>query len=311
MGKTTLAVRLAQALNCREEAPPCGQCRSCRRIAGGLHLDVSTIHLEGGDGEGGEERDRPRTGTKNIKLQQVNDLLHSIALSRQEGAYKVFTILGAEYLQIDAANRLLKVLEEPPPRVVLLLTAVDANILLPTIVSRCQTIRLQPVSVATIAQHLRDRLSVEPGRAEVLARLSGGRVGWAIAAATDDSVVAERAESLARLVRLLDAGLGERLAVAGQLATEFGRERERVYAVLDLWTAWWRDVLLVQAGAEELVANYDQIEPLRSQARAGTPRAAHRYVARIEAARSQLGQNVNPRLALESLLLNIPLGRAS
>jgi DNA polymerase-3 subunit delta' len=282
VGKTTLALRLAQALNCEAPEPPCGQCKSCRRIQNGLHLDVRTIQLLA-EGDDGEDGDRPRTGTKNIRLKQVNDLLHEVALTRQEGRYKVYTILDAENLQIDAANRLLKVLEEPPAHVVLLLTAADANILLPTIVSRCQLIRLQPVPVESVASHLRERLGLEAGRAEVLARLFG----------------------------LVEAGLGDRFDLAAKMAGEFGRERASVYRALDLWTIWWRDVLLVQVGAEEIVANFDRLETLRAQARAWTPNIVRDYLARIAAARTQLEQNVNPRLALESLLLGIPQARAS
>lgn len=313
VGKTTLGLRLAQALNCEAPEPPCGQCRSCRRIAAGLNTDVRTLQLVASPEaeDGGEARERPRTGAKNIRLQQVNDLLHEVMLSRQEGKYKVYTILDAENLSHDSANRLLKVLEEPPAGVVLLLTAADANILLPTIVSRCQVIRLQPVPTEKIASYLRERLGLEAGRAAVLARLAAGRVGWAIAAASDESEVSERAEALGRLVGLVDAGLGDRFAVAARMATEFGRERASVYRALDLWTIWWRDLLFVHLGEEDATVNVDRGDDLRAQARAFSTRAIHEYLTRIETARAQLEQNVNPRLALEALFLAIPRAGAT
>jgi DNA polymerase-3 subunit delta' len=111
---------------------------------------------------------------------------------------------------------------------------------------------------------------------------------------------------LARLVSLVDAGPAPRLAAAGKLATEFGRNRDGVYFALELWTTWWRDVFLVQAGAEDLVANCDQMETLRGHAAGCTAAQARAYLVRIEDALAQLEQNVNPRLALEALLLNIP-----
>ena len=116
----------------------------------------------------------------------------------------------------------------------------------------------------------------------------------------------ERAEALERLLGLVEAGSGRRLAVAGQLAGEFARQRQSVNFSLEVWQAWWRDVLLVQAGAPELASNRDRLEALTRLAQAGSPARTRAYLARIEAARAQLEQNVSPRLAFESLLLAIP-----
>ncbi len=306
VGKTTLGLRLAQALNCAAADPPCGECASCRRIAAGLHPDVRVLSLEtAGEGEEGEERGRPRTGEKLIGIGQVRALQHEAALYPHEGRYRVFLILDAENLSPEAGNSLLKTLEEPPPRVVLLLTATDANMLLPTIVSRCQPLRLQPVAAAAIAAHLQAR-GIAKERAELVARLSGGRVGWAIAAVTDEEPLAERAAVLARLVPLIGAGPTQRMATAAQLANEFGRHRASVFLALDLWLTWWRDILLMQAGAAELLVNGDRLDELRTHAAGRDGAATGAYLARIVAARLQLEQNVNPRLALEGLLLSIP-----
>ncbi|MHB1007431.1 MAG: DNA polymerase III subunit [Chloroflexota bacterium] len=311
VGKTTLALRLAQALNCAGPAErPCGECRACRRIEAGTHLDVRVIRLEPRPDGGDEGRGRPRSGEKNIGIDQVRQLLHEAALSPGEGRFKVYLVQDAENLSIEAANSLLKLLEEPPPQVVLILTAADANMLLPTIVSRCQPVRLQPVPADVIALHLQTRYGVETGRAAVLARIAAGRIGWAIAAAGDSTQVQERGETLGRLVALAHAGLAERFAVAGDLAADFGHERASVYFGLDLWTTWWRDVLLVQTGAEEMVANADRLDVLRAQANSCRADEAQAFLVRIGVARAQLEQNVNARLALESLLLHIPLGRA-
>lgn len=307
VGKSTLASRLAQALNCHDPSPPCRGCRSCRRVESGAHLDVRTIQLEVAAAEGGEGDERPRAkgATKNIKINQVLALRREAALSPYEGGRKVYLILDAENLSADAGNSLLKVLEEPPPQVVLILTAADANMLLPTIVSRCQEVRLRPVPVAQLAAHLRQQgLAAE--KAELLARLSGGRVGWAVAAAGDDSLQAERGEDLDRLLGAAEGGVKERLAVAGQLAAEFGRQRQSLNPTIELWLTWWRDVLLLQAGAPELVCNCDRLEVLHRQAERCSPASARSYLARIETARAQLDQNVNPRLACEALLLEIP-----
>jgi DNA polymerase III subunit delta' len=311
VGKSTLALRLAQALNCSSPQPPCRLCRSCQKIESGAHLDVRVVQLAGAEQEEGAERGRARSAEKAIGIDQVRALQREVALAPHEGGYKVYIIMNAETLSLEAGNSLLKVLEEPPKSVVLILTAADANMLLPTIVSRCQVLRLQPVSAAVIGEYLAVQLGVERGRADLLARLAGGRVGWAIAAAGDDGCLAQRTAALERLLATVEARPTERFAVAADLAAEFTRDRGAVGYALDLWQGRWRDVLLMQADAEELVINRDYLESLRGQSVRGGAVQTRAYLAQIEETRLQLEQNVNPRLALEALLLNIPNARTS
>ncbi len=315
VGKTTLAYRLAQALNCATPEPPCRQCRSCRLVDTGNHPDVRVLQLrpaENGSEDGGgqdahEEREGKRgsKNKKNLGIDAIREVIREAALSPYEARYKVYTVLNAETLSADAANSILKLLEEPPRQVVLILTAADANMLLPTVVSRCQEIRLQPVPTAAIVTHLRQQ-GLEPEKAELLARLSGGRAGWAISAAADDSLLGERQTLLKRLLRGGSGGTGERVALAGQLAADFSKQRQSVEMALELWVMWWRDVLLVQAEAADLVGNLDRMAELRAQAAGCSPSRVRSYLARIETARVQLAQNVNPRLAFEALLLASP-----
>ena len=147
-----------------------------------------------------------------------------MALAPHEGRHKVYLILNAEYLSVEAANSLLKVLEEPPPQVVLILTVADANMLLPTIVSRCQPVRCRPVPAPRIASTSwkgwvapRDTASCWPGRrwAHRLGHHRGGR----------RALSSEHTAAWSGLVGAVTASLVERFAVAGDLATDFGRER--------------------------------------------------------------------------------------
>ncbi|MHB1132217.1 MAG: DNA polymerase III subunit [Chloroflexota bacterium] len=313
IGKSTLARRLAQAALCAEPAPPCRQCSHCRRVESGNHPDAKIVVFQPADAsqeeeqapEGAAEGKKKKANVNSLGIESIKEIIHEASFSPYEAPRKVYAILNAEMLTVPAQNSLLKLLEEPPPAVVLLLTVADANMLLPTIVSRCQQIRLQPVPVAPLAAYLRQR-GVAGEKAELLARLSTGRAGWAIEAAENNGLLVERAEALERLLGLVEAGVGRRLAVAGQLAGEFGRQRQSVNLSLEVWQTWWRDVLLVQAGAPELASNYDRLEALTSLAQRGSPARTRAYLARIEAARAQLEQNVNSRLAFESLLLAIP-----
>src|SRR5215472_6832026 len=155
VGKAKLARWLAQRLNCTAPAPPCGVCDSCRRILAGTHPDVRSLQLPSDrDDSLGLPLEPPQRATRAaervISIEAVRALQHDAALAPSAARWKVYLVIGAQHLSLDAANSLLKTLEEPPPSVVLVLTAGDPDELLPTVVSRCQPIRLGPVSVADI-----------------------------------------------------------------------------------------------------------------------------------------------------------------
>jgi len=303
IGKSTLALTFAQALNCTGDEPPCGQCRACRLIASGRHPDVRLVETErAASGE--------RKGKREIGIDQVRALQHEVNLKPYEGRWKVAIIAGAEELSLEAANALLKTLEEPPPQVVLILTATSSEALLPTIASRCQLITLRPLPAATIESALLSR-GVPAERARLLSHLAEGRIGWAIQASQDESLLIARQDTLAQLVRLAAARRSERLAYAQVLAQRFSRDGEgpeEVGAVLELWAGWWRDVLLVQEGCPELVVNVDREEVLRREAGRCRPEQSQAFLQALRQTQEQLAQNVNPRLALEVLLLSVPVG---
>ncbi|MCY4583584.1 MAG: DNA polymerase III subunit delta', partial [Chloroflexi bacterium] len=200
LGKTTLAVQFAQALNCDADDSPCGVCPGCTRIAEGNHADVRFVSL-------GEN-------TASIGIEAVRDIINSAHLRPYEGRTRVFIITEADLLTRDAANALLKVLEEPPDDVVLILVGVSLDNLLPTVRSRCQTLYFRPLPVQAVNRILRDEHGVSEEQAEVLARLSRGCVGWAIAATGDDRLYASVHQRIEQIVDAIDGGLEERFAYA-------------------------------------------------------------------------------------------------
>ena len=286
IGKRTLALALAQALNCAEPDAPCGRCSSCQKIARGIHPDVRLIAAEGAGG--------------NIKIEQVRALQHEAVLAPYEGRYRVFIVRQMEQATLEAANSLLKTLEEPSAQVILILTAVHSESLPRTIVSRCQHLGLRPVAAAVIEEMLRDK-GIAPAQAQLLARLSGGRLGWALQAAEDELLLRRRQQDLDRLSRLLTAGRVERLASAHEVSGDPAGARQLV----ELWTCWWRDVVLFGQGAEGLV-NSDQNEQHSAVSRQIAPAQALAIVRALQATAAQLEANVNTRLALEGLFLQLP-----
>ncbi|MFC1961705.1 DNA polymerase III subunit delta' [Chloroflexota bacterium] len=297
VGKMTLALNLAQALNCAREEPPCGECPSCQKIAAGGHADVQIIGLiQNGNAE-----------AKLIGIDQVKEMQHTAYLPPFEGRYKVFIIDGAELLSVEAANCLLKTLEEPVSRVVFILLTTNDSLLLETVVSRCQRLELRPLAVAEVEAALADRWSVPRPQAELLARLCHGCLGWALQATADDSLLRQRDEELAGLCQLTEAGRGKRIEYALQLAAQYQQDRARVYEVLGLWQDYWRDLLLIRAGCpEDLVTNVDRRERLQEEARGYSLAQIRAFIDGIQASGQQLQLNANPRLVLEVLMMDMP-----
>jgi DNA polymerase-3 subunit delta' len=287
VGKTTLALALAQALNCKDADPPCGHCPSCLHIVRGTHPDVQLIV---GDGA----RD-------SIKIEQIRVLQREAVLSPYEGRYRVFVLRGIDRASVEAANSLLKTLEEPPTHVVLVLTAQDPEALPATIVSRCQRLDLRPAAHSIVEQVLRDK-GVPTPTAELLSRLSGGRVGWALSACEDQSILDSRQQGLDVLMDLLSEDRLGRL----EYAAKASREQATVRHNIQLWTAWWRDLLLLCNQSESGLVNMDRLDDMRQLATQLTLAQAVAGLQALQAAADQLDANVNARLAVEGLLLNLP-----
>ena len=291
VGKMTLALNLARALNCQGDERPCGVCSSCQRIAGLRHADVQVIGLD---------------GRAEIGIDQIREMERSATLRPFEGRNRVFIIDGAEHLSPEAANCLLKTLEEPPSNVQLLLLAVNERLLLPTVRSRCQKLELRPLPIPVVERALIERWEVAPERARILASLSSGCLGWAVGAFSDDRILAERAARLSTLLQLASEGRAERFAYTAQLASQFGRNRGAVREVLSLWVGWWRDLLLIKEGCRDFITNIDQEATLYSEAENYRLTGIKGFIESLQQAMEALDQNANPRLVLEVLMLNMP-----
>jgi len=301
VGKMTLALDLAKAINCDAAVPPCGECTACRRIASGKHADVQIIGLTG-DGDSAEAGSQTE-----ISIDQIRQMQHSACLPPFEGRYKVFIIEGAELLSNEAANCLLKTLEEPEEKVVFLLLTAREELLPATVVSRCQRLELPPLAVGEVEAALNSRWAVEQERARLLARLCHGRLGWALLAAPDDSWLKERAERMEQLLGVIDtAGYEGRLEYAVQLAAQFNKNRGSVQEILDLWLDWWHDLLLVKIGCVEAITNVDVSAVLEQRAKDYSLAEIKSFISAIQSAGKQLKQNANPQLVFEVLMLSIP-----
>jgi DNA polymerase III subunit delta' len=295
IGKRTLARELAAALNC--DAPPrerpCHGCRNCRMTAHEQHPDL--IVVERSDGR------------KDLRVEDVRAARASVDWRPYQGRYKVYLFVDADEMNPAAANALLKTLEEPPPLVVHVLTASQAEAVPPTVLSRCRVLPLQPLSVDDLAAGLQELHGAEPDRAGRLAALSGGRAGWAIAALSAPELVPEREAAVDRAVALSDGPLSARLLLAGEVCKgeSFVASRALCLHTLEDMQLWWRDLLLVATGSPAPPVHRDRRAELERQAAKRGRERIVRGLREIELTAGAVERNVTPRLALEALLLRL------
>lgn len=306
-GRSTLARLFAQTLNC--ETPeaagsalaPCGECRSCRKIARGVHPDVQVVGRASQEAGAGAGRKESKHTT--LSIDTIRELQAGLSLRPLESRWKVAIVADAETMQEAAANAFLKTLEEPPPFAILIVVAPDAGAVLPTIRSRCQLVELRPTPREILSRALTARYGASPSDAQTLAALSRGRAGWAIAAVERPTFLAERRAALDGMLGLLRGPTFDLFGLVDRLTERFRQgKRDEVYAELDTWLGLWRDLLLVRSGCGELALNVDY--------GAAFGALAGRYeltelAGAVEATRTasrQLDQNVAPRLALEAMV---------
>lgn len=288
IGKTTFALNFACAMNCTASEPPCGECRACRLTAREVHPDLHVV--------------RAQKPGDSLGIDAIRELQRELTLHPYEARYRVALIMDAQDATPSAADALLKTLEEPPLSTRLLLTATAAEALLPTIVSRCQVVPLRLVPAEQIASALTLQWGVPEEQAGLLARLAGGRPGWAIRALQEEGLLEERSTLLNELVSLLRADRIARFDYAAGLS----RSRERIGKTLLLWQTWWRDVLLIASGSRTPVLNADFEELLAGVAHRTGTYGAWRALRAIRRTSEALDSNANVRLALEVMLLAIP-----
>ena len=291
VGRRTLAIRLSQTLNCTEPfAPgvPCGGCRSCTLIERMQHPDLSVVEAEQIGGI--------------LKVDQIRELQRSLSLAPYESDHKIALLLRFEEANPNAANALLKTLEEPPPKVVMLITASDVDALLPTIVSRCEVIRLRPLRIEQVADGLQKKWGLPSDEAVLLAHLSGGRPGYAYSLSQHPEMLEQRQKQLDDLQQLLSSSRVARFAYAEDLV----KDKLVLQSTLKTWLSLWRDVMLSTAGSSTPVTNIDRQDQIHQISHGIQLKTAHKMVIGLEKTQSRLARYTNPRLTLEVLMLDLP-----
>jgi DNA polymerase-3 subunit delta' len=293
VGRRTLAIRFSQALNCSqpvEPGRPCFKCKNCTQIELMAHPDLTIIQSE-------------RKGAT-LKVEQIREMQHGLSLTAYQASYRVAILLRFEEANDNAANALLKTLEEPPDKVVLILTANNADALLPTISSRCEALNLRPMPGRALADRLVKSYGIEPEKATLLAAISNGCPGLAIQYGRQPELLDQRKQTLDEHLQLLQSGNIERFKYAEALSKN--RDKEAIYGVLSVWLSLWRDVLLQTAGASAEFSNPDYATQTQQLSTQLDLPAMQRLIDAIRKTYDLINLNANLRLALEVLMLDLP-----
>jgi DNA polymerase-3 subunit delta' len=291
IGKLALAQAFAMALQCQHAditLRPCGECRACKLVRSGNHPDLIYSQLDGSTGA--------------LKIEEVRAITSKIALKPFEGRYRIAVLNDFERAQPRAQDALLKTLEEPPGAAILIVLAASTDGILPTIISRCQSLALTLLPQNVVGSVLVEHFGAQPAQASLLSRLSGGRLGWAIRALQDPSQLEQRSLALDMLEALLKENRAGRFAQAEELA----KDKLALITLLELWQTFWRDVLLLVEETALPPVNADRVEVLQRLAQSTTPEQA---LAALKVTRDTLGHlayNVNVRLTLEVMFLDYP-----
>ncbi|MBL8014155.1 MAG: DNA polymerase III subunit delta' [Candidatus Omnitrophica bacterium] len=275
-GKSTTVNAIARMLNCEQPGGQffCGQCASCRKIESGNHPDI--YRLETGLGE-------------TIKIEDIRAFIQRCTLRSFEAKWKVFTITNAERLTKEAANALLKTLEEPHKQTLIFLTTSVAELCLDTIKSRCHAIHFFPMSLRRLTQMMIDNYSLDEVSAQSLAFFADGSY--------------QRAKNLHESKFHLQKNKMIDEMVMRRSSDEFIRktlsDKEHTKTLLDVLLSFFRDMALLKSGVDEsFLANRDRVRDLKSLSNGFTFDHVMKIVDEIINAMRLFKDNLNVKMSM-------------
>ena len=296
VGRRSMALRFAQAINCPEpESPgqPCLRCRTCEQIGRMQHLDLDVVQND-------QEGDI-------LKVDAIRALQHNLALAPYGSGTRIALLLRFEEANANAQNALLKTLEEPNPRVVLLLTADDTDNLQPTIPSRCEVLRLRPMAVNDLAEELTRRTGKPGDEVNRIAHFAGGRPGYALRLMNEPDLLERRAAWMDTLRTLQGSSRRERLMFYEKKYQKWDRSevKKELFEALGFWLTFWRDVLLTASNSGTPLTNIDLLDDISALADMTGEAGAARLTGALEHAFVRLN-HASLQVLLDNLMLGWP-----
>jgi len=288
IGKRTLALEFIKAINCEKADIPddaCGECASCRKIQHASHPDVFFVEAEG----------------QYIRIASIRHIKERTTCRPLEAKRRAFIIDDADKMNDEAANALLKMLEEPSLVNMLILVTARPYAMPQTIISRCQHMRFNPLSTETVARFLVSEMKMDPQRALLLSAWSGGSIGNALELDQED-IVAYRTE----LVNLLSATSRKDPFSLINFASFLGQKKKEIRQGLKILNTFFRDVLMFkEVGKPEMLINQDIIKIISTCAGRLSGEQILQNLEQIEKAGAVMEQNVNKSLTLETMAFKL------
>ena len=294
IGKNTSAIAFAMACNCggRKAADPCGRCRSCRKIQSGNHPDIIRVEPSG----------------PFIRINQIRDICDTLSLKPYEARLRIVIISDAQAMNPQAANALLKVLEEPPARTVLILTALRASDLLPTIVSRCQHIRFSPIHREKLKTFLVEKHGLNAEDAAIFLAMANGSIARVLSMIRKNSqanwicfrnwllniIGLEQTESLSPQPVVILLSFAERLS----------KNKEIIHDSLEIIKTYLRDLIICKYSPEKVI-NKDLISKIQYASQKIATKSLLSQIEAIQTAQKDIQANTNLRLTLEVMMLRL------
>ncbi|MBI5485183.1 MAG: DNA polymerase III subunit delta' [Deltaproteobacteria bacterium] len=284
-GRKKTALALIQALFCRAlPDDACGVCPSCRKITAGNHGDIHIIE--------------PLQDKRDISIEQLRAMQRELSLRPYEAPRKVCMIEPAERMSVNAANSLLKTLEEPPGNALIILLTENAGMLLPTIRSRCQLMRFSHLSPEHV-RTLLEKTGIDPGTASLLAPMSGGSVQQALG--LDNEALSARREVVLSALARLDIN---QIATVFDSSEELSGNRDETLELLDMMLSFFRDAVHLAAGSSEIL-NQNARPAIEAISRRRSLTRNLELLGNIHETRRAVQRNANSKLALDHLFMNI------
>jgi len=300
LGKYKIAKELAKTLLCQDTlVKPCQKCFACEAIEKESHPDLFLVQRLADEKTGKLKKD--------ISIEQIRELKARLQQGSLLNSYKIAIIPEAQWLNLNGANSLLKVLEEPTPKTVIILITDDLRRMPATIASRCQVLRFLPVPRETIEEYLLLKgSSVE--RAKKISRLSFNRPGRALELAGDYERLQSYDERVNLFWQIISADIGQRFSLSEEAITwgkDDGQNISRISQLFDDWQALLRDIFLIKNDNEIFLANIENLEQLADAGSKINFFRLRQALQAIHQAKTYLAQNVNPKLILENLIINL------
>ena len=285
--KKLTAVEFAKAINCEvKQKDSCDSCLSCRKIDNSNHPDIKFINPEG----------------NYLKIDMIRNMQREIIYKPYESNKKIYIINNVELLTIEAANSLLKILEEPPEYMILILLTDNIKQLLPTIISRCQIIRFNKITKKLVIDKLIDNYNLVDDKAKLIANLAGGRFDKAIELVENDDLLLTRNNFVEFIIALNKEDLIKLFVIVEKISDY----KDQIASFFEVCLSFYRDLLFIKLEQDDLIINFDYLADLKAISNNYQLHNLEQAINIIEDTNNIIrSKNVNLKLTLESLFISL------